>query len=58
MVDLESGVKTLGFRGEALSSLSDMGILEIVTRVRGSPNTYKKVLKVRAGSVCLQGFRR
>eukprot|EP00250_Pteridium_aquilinum_P024621 c29344_g1_i1 orf=128-2314(+) len=45
MVDLESGVTTLGFRGEALSSLSDIGIVEIVTRVRGSPNTYKKIVK-------------
>ncbi|KAI5079106.1 hypothetical protein GOP47_0006777 [Adiantum capillus-veneris] len=45
MVELESGVATLGFRGEALSSLSDIGVVEIITRTRGSPNTYKKIMK-------------
>lgn len=45
LVDLESGIATLGFRGEALSSLSDIAILEITSRIRGSPNVYKKILK-------------
>ncbi|MCO5589417.1 hypothetical protein L7F22_043384 [Adiantum nelumboides] len=45
MVDLECGLSTLGFRGEALSSLSEIGVVEIITRTRGSPNTYKKILK-------------
>ncbi|XP_065856516.1 DNA mismatch repair protein MLH3 isoform X2 [Euphorbia lathyris] len=41
---------TFGFRGEALASISDVSLLEIVTKARGMPNGYRKVLK---GSKCL-----
>ncbi|CAA7405573.1 unnamed protein product [Spirodela intermedia] len=40
----------LGSRGEALSSLSDISLLEVVTRARGRPNAYRKVMK---GQNCL-----
>ncbi|KAG6557245.1 hypothetical protein Mapa_001172 [Marchantia paleacea] len=43
--ELERGVSTLGFRGEALSSLSDIALVEITSRCRGTPNTHRKILK-------------
>ncbi|KAL3693610.1 hypothetical protein R1sor_007261 [Riccia sorocarpa] len=43
--ELEGGVKTLGFRGEALSSLSDIALVEITSRCRGTANTYRKIVK-------------
>ncbi|KAL2634380.1 hypothetical protein R1flu_005859 [Riccia fluitans] len=43
--ELEGGVKTLGFRGEALSSLSDIALVEITSRCRGTANTYRKIIK-------------
>ncbi|XP_049389119.1 DNA mismatch repair protein MLH3-like isoform X3 [Solanum stenotomum] len=33
------------FKGEALSSISDLSLLEIVTKTHGMPNGYRKVLK-------------
>ncbi|XP_050228464.1 DNA mismatch repair protein MLH3 isoform X2 [Mercurialis annua] len=41
---------SFGFRGEALASISDVSLLEIITKARGSPNGYREVLK---GSKCL-----
>lgn len=46
LAELEAGVQTLGFRGEALSSLSHISLMEITSRVRGSPHTYSKIMKV------------
>ena len=44
--ELEAGPSTLGFRGEALCSLADVALVEIVTCVRGSAMTYRTVIKV------------
>ncbi|KAF3789103.1 DNA mismatch repair protein [Nymphaea thermarum] len=43
--DTNAGVETLGFRGETLSSLSDISLLEVSTKVCGMPNGYRKVIK-------------
>ncbi|KAF3440251.1 hypothetical protein FNV43_RR18535 [Rhamnella rubrinervis] len=41
---------SLGFRGEALASISDVSLLDIETKAHGRPNGYRKVMK---GSKCL-----
>jgi len=43
--ELEAGLQTLGFRGEALSSMSDISLVEITSRARGCPHTYCKIMK-------------
>ncbi|KAK7367190.1 hypothetical protein VNO80_09199 [Phaseolus coccineus] len=50
LVDLNVASENFGFRGEALASISDVSVLEIVTRTHGRPNGYQKVLK---GCKCL-----
>jgi hypothetical protein len=42
--ELEAGVPTLGFRGEALASLADCAVVELVTRAEGSFDTGAVVL--------------
>nr|XP_043633823.1 DNA mismatch repair protein MLH3 [Erigeron canadensis] len=42
--------ESFGFRGEALSSISDVSLLEVVTKAHGMPNGYRKVIK---GCKCL-----
>lgn len=41
------GTVSFGFQGEALGSISDVSLLEIVTKARGRPNGYRKVMKVK-----------
>lgn len=43
--EMDAGVESLGFRGEALGSLSDISLLEVITKARGKPNGYRKVIK-------------
>ncbi|GFQ03795.1 DNA mismatch repair protein mlh3 [Phtheirospermum japonicum] len=47
---MDTGTENLDFRGEALSSISDVSLLEIVTKTRGKPNGYRKLMK---NSKCL-----
>lgn len=42
--------QSFGFRGEALSSIANISLLEILTKAHGRPNGYRKVMK---GSKCL-----
>lgn len=42
--ELEAGVPTLGFRGEALASLADCAVVEVVTRAEASFDTGAVVL--------------
>ncbi|XP_022884656.1 DNA mismatch repair protein MLH3 isoform X2 [Olea europaea var. sylvestris] len=44
------GTVSFGFKGEVLGSISDVSLLEIVTKARGRPNGYRKVMK---GCKCL-----
>ncbi|KAK4347571.1 hypothetical protein RND71_033910 [Anisodus tanguticus] len=43
--DMHAFPESFGFKGEALSSISDVSLLEIVTKIHGRPNGYRKVLK-------------
>lgn len=45
LAEMDVGVESLGFRGEALGSLSDVCLLEVITKARGKPNGYRKVIK-------------
>ncbi|KAL4186439.1 hypothetical protein AMTRI_Chr09g33890 [Amborella trichopoda] len=50
LAELDASIESLGFRGEALSSLSDVSLLEVITKARGRANAYHKVIK---GCKCL-----
>ncbi|XP_077222980.1 DNA mismatch repair protein MLH3-like [Tasmannia lanceolata] len=51
--EMDAGIESVGFRGEALGSLSDVSLLEVVTKARGRPNGHRKVIK--ACTCCLCG---
>ncbi|XP_057809342.1 uncharacterized protein LOC131023776 isoform X2 [Salvia miltiorrhiza] len=42
---VDASTENLDFHGEALCSISDVALLEIVTKARGKPNGYRKILK-------------
>ncbi|KAL4027258.1 hypothetical protein IC575_015721 [Cucumis melo] len=50
LIDMDLKGGTFGFRGEALASISDLSLVEIITRACGRANGYRKVLK---GCKCL-----
>ncbi|KAM7529497.1 hypothetical protein LguiB_032907 [Lonicera macranthoides] len=50
LTDIDGATGSFGFRGEALGSISDVSLLEIVTKAHGRPNGYRKVIK---GCKCL-----
>ncbi|XP_016560367.1 DNA mismatch repair protein MLH3 isoform X1 [Capsicum annuum] len=43
--DMHAFPTSFGFKGEALNSISDVSLLEIVSKIQGRPNGYRKVLK-------------
>ncbi|KAL2247360.1 UNVERIFIED_CONTAM: DNA mismatch repair protein MLH3 [Sesamum indicum] len=47
---MDAGTESFDFHGEALCSISDVSLLEIVTKARGKPNGYRKIMK---SSKCL-----
>ncbi|XP_074378948.1 DNA mismatch repair protein MLH3 isoform X3 [Apium graveolens] len=50
MGDMDPTTGSFGSRGEALGSISDVSLLEVVTKAPGRPNGYRKVMK---GCKCL-----
>ncbi|OVA00634.1 DNA mismatch repair protein [Macleaya cordata] len=50
LAEMDAATDSFGFRGEALGSLSDISLLEIITKARGMPNGYRKIIK---GCKCL-----
>ncbi|XP_043709319.1 DNA mismatch repair protein MLH3 isoform X2 [Telopea speciosissima] len=50
LAEMDAASQSFGFRGEALGSLSDISLLEIITKVHGRPSGYRKVIK---GCKCL-----
>ncbi|XP_073158982.1 DNA mismatch repair protein MLH3 isoform X2 [Henckelia pumila] len=44
---MDAGTESFDFHGETLCSISDISLLEIVTKARGRPNGYKKIMKKR-----------
>ncbi|CAM8905142.1 unnamed protein product [Rhodiola kirilowii] len=50
LADMDALSTSFGFRGEALGSVSDISLLEIITKTHGMPNGYRKIIK---GCKCL-----
>ncbi|KAK9049220.1 hypothetical protein SSX86_031813, partial [Deinandra increscens subsp. villosa] len=50
LTGMDNVPESFGFRGEALSSISDVSLLEVFTKAHGMPNGYRKVIK---GCKCL-----
>lgn len=47
LTETDAVTRSFGFRGEALSSISDVSLLEVITKAHGRPNGYRKVVKVQ-----------
>ncbi|KAJ0967778.1 hypothetical protein J5N97_024695 [Dioscorea zingiberensis] len=47
--DMEALDGSLVCRGEALGSLSDVSLVEVLSKARGKPNSYCKIIKGRKG---------
>ncbi|KAK9284262.1 hypothetical protein L1049_023432 [Liquidambar formosana] len=45
LANMDAAKGSFGFRGEALGSISDVSLLEIVTKAHGKPNGYRKGCK-------------
>ncbi|KAH9619503.1 hypothetical protein KSS87_015649, partial [Heliosperma pusillum] len=41
----DDSVGSFGFRGEVLCSIADISLIEILTKIQGRPNGYRKVMK-------------
>ncbi|KAK1410529.1 hypothetical protein QVD17_37066 [Tagetes erecta] len=50
LAGINSVPENFGFRGEALSSIADVSLLEVFTKAHAMPNGYRKVMK---GCKCL-----
>lgn len=53
LAETDAVTTSFGFRGEALSSISDVSLLEVITKTHGRPNGYRKVVKVRIARYCI-----
>lgn len=52
--ELDAGVASLGFRGEALACAADCAVLEVTSKAAGAFETHAKLM--RGGSVLKQGL--
>ncbi len=50
----ESGIATLGFKGEALASIAEVSVLQLTSKAAGAFETHMKLLK--GGKVIKQGL--
>ena len=56
VTQLDSGVSTLGFKGEALASIAEVSLLHVISKAKGSFETHLKLLK--GGNLVKQGLAR